>query len=69
MKIDLTPRQEEVFYLILKGMNNKQIGEKLGISYFTAKCIAGAVMKKLECHSKNEIMFKFKDKLKTRKSR
>jgi DNA-binding NarL/FixJ family response regulator len=58
-KYKLTPRQEDVFNLILKGMNNIQIGRKLGITAGTAKLLSHQIMKKLGCHSKNEVMAKF----------
>lgn len=32
-ELKLTPRGKEVFRLILSGCNDKQIGERLGISY------------------------------------
>lgn len=48
----LTPRQKEVFECILKGMNNKQIAQKLRITYGTAKLMSNTVLKKLNCASK-----------------
>lgn len=60
----LTPRQEEVFQLILKGMNNIEIGRKLGITAGTAKLQSNTVLKKLGCHSKNEILYKYLTKTK-----
>lgn len=55
----LTPRQYDVFLLILKGMNNKEIGQKLGITYGTAKLVSNAVLKKLKVASKNILMAKY----------
>lgn len=60
----LTPRQEEVFQLILKGMNNIEIGRKLGITRGTAKLQSNTVLKKLGCHSKNEVLYKYLTKTK-----
>lgn len=60
----LTPRQEEVFQLILKGMNNIEIGRKLGITTGTAKLQSNTVLKKLGCHSKNEVLYKYLTKTK-----
>ena len=57
--LKLTPRQQEVFDLILKGLNNKQISQKLGITYGTAKVMANTVLKKTKCSSKNILMAKF----------
>lgn len=55
----LTPRQEQIFKCILKGMNNRQIAEELEITYFTAKLMSSMTLKKLNCASKNEAMAKF----------
>ena len=55
----LTPRQYDVLLLILKGMNNKEIGQKLGITYGTAKLISNTVLKKLKSASKNILMAKY----------
>ena len=55
----LTPRQYYVFLLILKGMNNKEIGQKLGITYGTAKLVSNTVLKKLKVASKNILMAKY----------
>lgn len=60
----LTPRQEDVFNLILKGKNNRQISESLGITQGTAKLQSNAVLKKLGCHSKNEVLYKYLTKSK-----
>jgi DNA-binding NarL/FixJ family response regulator len=56
----LTPRELDVFQCIMRGFNNRRISENLGITYFTSKLVAGRVIKKLSCHSKNEVMAKFK---------
>ena len=60
----LTPRQEEVFHLILKGMNNIELGRKLGITTGTAKLQSNTVLKKMGCHSKNEVLYKYLTKTK-----
>ena len=60
----LTPRQQDVFDLILEGKNNIQIGQKLGITTGTAKLQSNTVLKKLGCHSKNEVLYKYLTKTK-----
>jgi DNA-binding NarL/FixJ family response regulator len=58
-KINLTPREEQVFTLILKGKNNVEISDELGVAYNTGKLFACRVLKKLGCNSKNELMAKY----------
>lgn len=47
----LTPREHEVFCLVVKGMLNKQIGFDLGISEKTVKVHRGRVMEKMQADS------------------
>lgn len=56
----LTPREKEAFDLIMKGKQNREISQVMGITYLTAKLVAGRVVTKLNCHSKNEVMAKFR---------
>lgn len=56
----LTPREKEAFDLIMNGKQNREISEDMGITYLTAKLVAGRVVTKLGCHSKNEVMAKFR---------
>ena len=44
----LTPREHEVFVLVVKGMRNKQIAEELGRSEKTIKVHRSRVMRKLQ---------------------
>jgi len=43
----LTPREYEVLKLIVKGLSNKAIGEKLGISEGTVKCHVNTILARL----------------------
>ena len=47
----LTPREHEVFSLIVRGRLNKQIAAELGMSERTVKAHRRAVMEKLEVDS------------------
>jgi FixJ family two-component response regulator len=47
----LTPRESEVFALIVRGKLNKQIAHELGTSVRTIKAHRHAVMQKLKVHS------------------
>jgi len=52
----LTPREHEVFVLVVKGMRNKQIAEKLGRSEKTIKVHRSRVMRKLQVKSLAELV-------------
>ena len=47
----LTPRERQVFELVVTGMLNKQIGHELGTSEKTVKVHRGRVMRKLQAKS------------------
>lgn len=54
----LTARQQEVLNLILEGLENKEIGTSLGITEGTVKIHTNAILNKLKCKNKKEIIFK-----------
>ena len=43
----LTPREREVFDLVVSGLMNKQVAAQLGISEHTVKVHRGRIMKKM----------------------
>ena len=47
----LTPREREVFALVVSGLLNKQVGSELGISEITVKAHRGQVMRKMKADS------------------
>ncbi|HEX7788813.1 MAG TPA: LuxR C-terminal-related transcriptional regulator, partial [Methylomirabilota bacterium] len=47
----LTPREREVLALVVAGMLNKQIADKLGIAEKTIKVHRGRVMEKMQAES------------------
>jgi FixJ family two-component response regulator len=47
----LTPREREVFHMVVRGMLNKQIAHELGTSEKTIKIHRGQVMKKMQAGS------------------
>jgi RNA polymerase sigma factor (sigma-70 family) len=47
----LTPREREVLILVVSGMLNKQVGDRLGISEVTVKAHRGKVMQKMKADS------------------
>ena len=59
----LTPREGEVFWLVVKGMLNKQIAAELGTSDKTIKVHRGRVMRKMKAESLAELV-RFSEKIK-----
>ena len=47
----LTPREQEVFAAVAKGLTNRQTGELLGISHRTVEVYRAKLMRKLEVES------------------
>jgi FixJ family two-component response regulator len=52
----LTPREHEVFALVVSGLPNKCVGAELGASEKTVKIHRGRVMAKLSVHSVPELV-------------
>ena len=52
----LTPRQREIFTLVVSGRLNKQIGDDLAISEITVKAHRGKVMRKMKARSLAELV-------------
>jgi len=55
---NLTGREREVLLLISKGLNQKTVGEKLGISAETVKKHLMHIYRKLGAHNKIEALYK-----------
>ncbi len=52
----LTPRQQEVLTLIAEGLSNREIGERLGISVKTVERHRENIMKRLNLHSRTDLV-------------
>ncbi|GAD89149.1 MULTISPECIES: response regulator transcription factor [Vibrio] len=52
----LTPKEKNICFMILKGLNNPQIAESINVSVNTVKTHASSVMRKLNVHSKAELI-------------
>jgi DNA-binding CsgD family transcriptional regulator len=49
---DLTPRELEVIELVANGYTLREVGEELGISYFTAKTHMARVLAKIDARDR-----------------
>jgi len=56
--VGLTRRETEVLQLLAKGLKNRDIGERLWISEKTVKVYISRLFKKLNCHSRMEVVLK-----------
>ncbi|GEA50707.1 hypothetical protein VIN01S_15110 [Vibrio inusitatus NBRC 102082] len=52
----LTPKEKHICLMILKGLNNPQIAESVNVSVNTVKTHASSVMRKVNVHSKAELI-------------
>ncbi|CAM3066777.1 helix-turn-helix transcriptional regulator [Vibrio rarus] len=52
----LTPKERHICLMILKGLNNPQIAESANVSVNTVKTHASSVMRKINVHSKAELI-------------
>ena len=57
--IELTTREKEVLELFSKGFVNKEVADKLNISYQTVKGYTKTIYEKLHVHSRSEALMKF----------
>lgn len=57
----LSPREREVFELLLRGMRNREIEERLYISLSTVKNHVYSIFRKLRVHSRMELMARYMD--------
>lgn len=54
--LPLTPREREIYKLILQNDSNKEIGRKLFISQPTVKCHVSSILRKLGLRSRTQLM-------------
>lgn len=57
----LTPRESEVYSLMVRGRNAGYINEELGISINTVKTHVSNIYKKLEVHSQQKLIDHFEE--------
>lgn len=56
--VNFTDREKEVLYLLLKGLNNREISEKLCITNHTTKIHITSIYKKLEVTNRIQAVIK-----------
>ena len=54
--IELTPREKEVYGLILRGWSGNRIADELGISINTLSCHRQNILMKKDCYNCHELM-------------
>lgn len=52
----LSPREREIIQLLAEGKSNKEVADKLGISFATARTHRNNIMQKLHCHSVSDLI-------------
>lgn len=52
---NLSEREKEVFYLLVRGKSTQQIADKLFVSPYTVKAHTRSIYAKLDIHSRNEL--------------
>ncbi|MEI6970223.1 MAG: response regulator transcription factor [bacterium] len=57
----LWPREVEILSLLSKGLLKKEIGDQLGISYWTVQTHVGRIYKKLQVHSRAQAVAKYRN--------
>ena len=55
---DLSPRQQEIIRLVVRGLSDKEIGVQLNLSHYTVKIHVALAMRKLQVHKRIELIFK-----------
>lgn len=56
----LTPREKEVLELIMHGLSNKEIADRLGVSLAAVKFHLQHVYEKLHVHSRTDAAIRYK---------
>ncbi len=58
-KFDLTPRELEVLELVVKGCNNKEIGDQLNLTVKTVKFYLSKIYEKTDSHNRTQAINNF----------
>lgn len=58
---DLSPRERDVFAYLAQGYGSEYIAEQLGVSYHTVRAHVRSIYKKLDVHSREELLDKVRE--------
>ena len=59
--ITLTPREKEVFHMLLKGMKAKEIAAEFSVTIWGANYFIKQIYRKLNVNSKTELVLRYYD--------
>ena len=59
--ITLTPREKEVFHMLLKGMKAKEIASETSVSIWGANYFIKQIYRKLKVNSKTQLILEYFD--------
>ena len=54
---NLSDREKDVLYYLVKGCNNKEIGRILSISHHTVKAHVSKLIRLFECNDRTEVAY------------
>ena len=57
---NLTAREKEVLELVMHGLENEEIANRMGVSIATVRFHLQHIYEKMHVHTRNEMIFKFK---------
>lgn len=63
----LTPRERDLFFLLLEGYTLKESAKRLDVKYSTANTHMTGIYKKLEVNSRAELIIRYRDAVKSNK--
>ena len=58
-KVKFTEREKEVMELIVEGLNNYHISDRLSVSYLTVKVYVSEIYKKLDVQNRIQAVVKY----------
>ena len=56
----LTAREKEVLELVMQGLENQEIADRMSVSIATVRFHLQHIYEKLHVHTRNEMIFKFR---------
>jgi DNA-binding NarL/FixJ family response regulator len=56
----LSPREREIAHLVARGLSNKEVARKLGLSHGTIKCHVHSILQKLGARTRYSLIIRSK---------